>query len=224
MRLFSTKQALAGAAQAWPKGPLLDILRASYASVEHLQDDNGLSLYGVTADETRFVVAFVTVDGAPDMISEVGFLARFTGFQPTLAAIEEINRNLRISVATLDNSGDVFLIGGRLATGDYEREFPDALTRWRFDLDQTVSSLLGGTALRGFAPAQSAIVCRFAENKAPTFDAGADLQTVLRSAFGGDARAKAVCGVCDGRGKVGLIARTCDACDGSGVVRKKRLD
>jgi DnaJ-class molecular chaperone len=34
----------------------------------------------------------------------------------------------------------------------------------------------------------------------------------------GSGRALAACNACDGRGRIGLIARPCAACDGEGLV------
>ena len=66
---------------------------------------------------------------------------------------------------------------------------------------------------------------RFATNRAPRENAGADAgrDVDMLSAFMGAGRAnQTICDECDGRGKRGLIARMCQACDGEGFVEGRR--
>ncbi len=233
MAFFSSGRGARAGDGPWPKGPVLDYLRRRFNSVEHLQDDKGYSFYGVTDNGVRFVVAFLIVDGAPDMVAEVGFLVRFAGYPATQATIESINRNLHISVATLDADGDVYLIGGVRAAGQYDdAAFGLICDAWRRDMMMTIEGVTGGSLVSAFPAARNAAARRFAENRAPQAvepkkssdrsPGGPEFADVLTAFMGTKSGATMVCPTCGGRGKIGLIARPCETCGGSGFVRAAR--
>jgi hypothetical protein len=209
----------------WPKDQVVGAVKSRYGSVEHLGDENQFCLYGVTDGDIRFVVVMVAAEGAADMVSEVGFLARFSGFAISNTQIEGMNRNLHISVATSEGDGDVYLIGGVAAAGEFsDSTFGLVLEAWKRDLMIVLHGLSGGASFAAAFPASRLeSVRKFALNIAPEPATEGEPGRDLFAAFAGGAhREKAVCGVCGGRGKTGFIARTCGDCDGSGFVAGRR--
>jgi hypothetical protein len=158
---------------------------------------------------------------ATGKIAEMGFLARFVGFPVDMRLIESLNRNLHISMVSLEGS-DLFLMAGLAVTGAFDAgQFKLIMEQWRRDLMLTLHGLSGeGSSLTAAFPAARMEAARnFAMNVAP---APADDQPVdmLASFLGGNAK-KAICADCGGRGKRGFIARMCGECDGSGFVTRR---
>lgn len=186
--------------------------------MDDLGEEQGFSLYGVTDGDIRFAVVLALVEGAPDKVSEVGFLARFSGFNLSPAQLEGVNRNLHISVAAFHSDSDLYLIGGVAAAGDFKEDtFTLILEAWRRDLLVILQSMSVSESLAGAYPAaRLAAVREFAVNRADeTSSAGA-----LFAAYAG--RALAACADCGGRGKTGFFARSCPQCEGSGFVAARR--
>ncbi|MCA8888204.1 MAG: hypothetical protein KDA46_05195 [Parvularculaceae bacterium] len=205
----------------WPKERILAALRSRYGAVEHLGDEHQFCLYGVTDGDIRFVVVLVCAVGAPDNIGEVGFIARFSDFEFTDAAVDSMNRNLHISVASHEGDGDLYLIGGVVAAGEFsESSFGLILEAWKRDLMIVLNVLSGGLTFASAFPAAGFSVVRdFARNAAPARgEDGAPARDLFASFAGGAHRHMAVCNGCGGRGKTGFIARQCEDCDGSGFV------
>ena len=200
----------------WPKSKLLAALRRRYGAIDDLGEEGGFSLYGVTDGEIRFGVILAYAEGAPEKISEIGFLARFHGFELSAATIDRVNRNLHVSVVSIHSDGDLYLIGGVAASGDFsEGTFLLILEAWKRDLLITIQAISGTTHLADAMPASRlAALNRFALNKVP-----GEGELDLFSAFAGGPRALSLCVDCNGRGKTGFIARTCPPCGGSGFVR-----
>ena len=212
------------AAGAWPKAAIVQVLEARYDSVSHLGDDEGFTLYGINDHGLNFIVAMVEVHGAPDQVTEVGFLTRFVGFEVNQAMVELINRNLHISVSGIEN-GDLYLIGGVHATGSFDAtSFTLVLEAWKRDVMMAMHTLSGGTSISAaFPAARLDAVQKFAVNKAPEASEGEKAGVspdLFKSYFGSEVR-KALCNTCEGRGKRGFIAKTCEDCDGAGFVKQK---
>jgi hypothetical protein len=207
------------AAGLWPKSALLAALRRRYSAVDELGEEGGFSLYGVTDGELRFGVIFALVEDAPDSVFEVGFFARFTGYQLSEALLERINRNLHLSVAAVHNDGDLYLIGGVAATGEFnDSAFALVLEAWKRDLLIVLQALSSSASFaEAFPAARLESIRRFAANPAPQ-SGGADLFAAFAA---GEHRALSLCPDCRGRGKIGFIARTCSDCDGSGFVKRR---
>jgi hypothetical protein len=201
----------------WPKAKIVAALKRRYSSVDDLGEESGYDVYGVTDGEIRFAVVMALVAGAPDKVSEVGFLARFSGFNLSQPQLESVNRNLHISIAAFNTDGDLYLIGGVSAEGAFnEGTFTLILEAWKRDLLVILQSMSLSHMLADAVPmARLDAVRRFAVNAAPA-DAGAgDLFTAFA---GGAHRALSVCINCAGRGKTGFLARQCGECSGSGFV------
>jgi hypothetical protein len=210
------------ASEGWPKSKVLAAMRRRYSAVEDLGDEDGLSLYGVADGEIRFAVALIIAGAAYDRVMEVGFLARFTGFARNPAWLEALNRNLHISVATFHADGDLYLIGGVSADGDYsDGSFTLVLEAWKRDLLVVLHAMSPAASyLEAFPAGRSKAARRFARNSAPTTQDG---DRDLFAAFAAGAhRATSLCPSCAGRGKVGLIARRCADCDGVGLLARPR--
>lgn len=222
MALFSKNgDAASLPAGLWPRSKLLAALKRRYNAVDDLGEDGGFSLYGITDGEVRFGVILVLAEGAPDKVSEIGFLARFSGYSLGQSALDGVNRNLHLSVASMHSDGDLYLIGGIAASGEFnDGTFALILEAWRRDLLILIHALTSKTSYaEGFISARLDRVAAFATNRAEAGEAGGDL---FASYAGGAHLKKALCGVCAGRGKTGFIARPCESCDGSGFVSKAR--
>lgn len=218
IRAFFSKFGGAQAASmsgSWPQGRVVEVMKRRFDVVEAVGEDDGFVIYAVTDKGINFVIALVTAgEGA---VVEIGFLARFVGFPVDHAAVEHINRNLHLSVAGLEDNGDLYLLAGIEAAGAFdEGTFLLILDAWRRDLMLVLHALSGGVSLASaFPAARSAIAWRHAANSPPASGAPGDL---LKAFLGGD-RAATMCGDCGGRGKRGLIARRCTACEGTGFAK-----
>ena len=215
-------------ADFWPRTEITKALEQRYSQVKHLQDDKGFALYGVVDNDLQFVVALVTVPGAENLISEVGFIARFSNFDIGQNQLEALNRNLHLSLAAFDQAGDIYLIGGVKAQGEFNSgAFTLVLDSWRRDLLLVIMGLNEKVSfMDAFPAAKLEAVQKFALNTKPIENSdsqktGVPTQDML-SRFMSTTRASfAPCAECDGRGKRGLIARTCDSCSGAGIIRSE---
>lgn len=216
----------------WPRGDVTAALASRYGSLEHIRDENGFALYAINDRDVRFIVALVTAQGADDQVSEVGFMARFTGFNVGHPQLEGVNRNLHLSLAAIDTDGDIYLIGGVKAQGVFNAaSFALVLESWRRDLAlviQAVTGASGGKSLIDAFPAANLEGVRaFANNVAASqVEAGGkpDLRAgnMLSHFMGAERMSFTTCEECGGRGKRGLIARFCGPCDGSGLIKSGR--
>lgn len=226
MRRFFNNSKQTAHQGGWPKLAIIAVLQERYASVAHLRDDEGFSLYGINDAELNFVMALVEMHNAPDQVVEVGFLTRFVGFDVHQQDAEFINRNLHISVAGLEN-GELFVVGGVEAMGLFDAgAFGLVLEAWKRDLMIVIHALQGGASMLSATPIGRAFksATKFATNEAPTKMADeADGMSDLIGAYFGGGSAKSLCTDCNGRGKQGFIARTCASCDGVGMVKSSRF-
>ncbi len=209
----------------WPKAQIVSALKSRFGAVEDLGREQGFSIYGVFDNEIRFAVALVESSQDNRLVEEIGFLALFMGSGYTPGDVEAMNRNLHISVASLDASGDLFLVGGVKPSGEFtEAGFGLILDTWRRDL---LVLLHGGQNLSSLS--QSAPVARidaarlFAQNAPPPpqQDGGIGGMSGLLSAFLGEGRSRTtVCLDCNGRGRIGFFARSCAPCAGAGFISR----
>lgn len=216
MKLFSTGDEGRLARTFWPKGKVISALRNRYHTLEDLGEEDGFRLYGVADGDVRFVVALILIEGSAERVAEIGFLARFSGFALSNAQLDAVNRNLHISVATFHNDGDLYLLGGVAAAGDFsEGTFGLILEAWKRDLLVVLNGITSASFVDAFPAAKSEAALRFATNRAK-----GDPMALFQS-LAGSARL-AVCPDCNGRGKTGLIARACPACGGAGFAKRAR--
>jgi hypothetical protein len=216
MKLFSSlgKRRLAQA--CWPKGKVVAALRSRYQTLDDLGEEDGYRLYGVSDGDVRFVVALILIEGDNERVAEIGFLARFSGFALSNAQLDSVNRNLHISVATFHNDGDLYLLGGVAAAGDFsEGTFSLILEAWKRDLLVVLHGISSASFVDAHPAARSEAALRFAINRAQS-----DPMALFQSLAG--PMRMMVCAACDGRGKTGMIARVCQACDGAGFKRGAR--
>lgn len=200
----------------WPASKVLSALRNRYRTLEDLGEDDGFRLYGVSEGDIRFVVALILLEGSADRIAEIGFLARFSGFALSNAQLEAVNRGLHISVATFHNDGDLYLLGGVAAAGDFsEGTFGLILEAWKRDMLIVLNGISSASFVDSFPAARSEAALRFATNRAK-----GDPKALFQS-LAGSARL-ALCAACNGRGKTGLIARFCPSCGGAGFSTPAR--
>ena len=206
----------------WPLGKIVTALETKYGAIEKLGQDGPLKVYGVNDNGVNFVVALMQSSPSDNDVVEIGFLARFVGFPVNAQLIESLNRNLHISVAAIEG-GEMFLMAGVQVTGVYDDgQFMLLLEAWRRDLAVTLGNLNGDQYAysSAFPAAKLSAAREFATNKAPEGDAGQPFD-MLSSFLGGDKMVQkkmSFCPTCNGRGKIGLFARTCPDCGGAGLV------
>ena len=219
---FQNSESKSLAEGLWPRPKILSALRKRYKALDDLGEESGFAIYGVTDGDVRFAVVMAMVEGAKDQVSEVGFLARFSGFNLSQSQLDSVNRNLHISVASFHTDGDLYLIGGVAAAGEFkEGTFLLILEAWRRDLLVILQSMSLSQTLAGAHPAaQLQTALKFATNRAPESESAAG--DLFAAYAGGARRAMASCGVCGGRGKTGFLAHSCAACEGSGFVAARR--
>ncbi|HPE29604.1 MAG TPA: hypothetical protein PLV61_00335 [Parvularculaceae bacterium] len=223
-KFFGGNRAAMAADQAsgtWPLGQIVSALSRQFETVEPIGEDEGFVVYGVSDRGINFIVALVTE--SRNKVTEIGFLARFVGFSITELAVEQMNRNLHISVAGLEEGDDLYLLAGIDAVGAFSEEmFGLILEAWRRDLMMVLHFLSGRPSLAAaFPAARFEEARRFATNAAPASGGEGAAPDILKAYLGGKTT-KVLCGECGGRGKRGFIARTCDCCDGSGFVTSRR--
>lgn len=200
----------------WPKGKVISALKNRYRALDDLGEEDGFRLLGVSEGDVRFVVALILIEGDAERVAEIGFLARFSGFGLSNAQLDAVNRNLHISVATFHSDGDLYLLGGVAAAGDFsEGVFGLVLDAWKRDILVILNGFSSASFVEAFPIARSKAALRFATNHAK-----GDPAELFRS-FSGAARV-AVCPDCNGRGKTGLVARSCASCGGAGFAERKR--
>ena len=219
-QLFSKAGAShSGPAISWPQTRVVEALKRRYDSVESIGEDDGFVLYAVGDRGINFVVALITA--MKSEVVEIGFLARFVGFPVERAGVERLNRALHLSVAGIEENGELYLLAGIEVAGPFEEgTFLLILEAWGRDLMLVLNTLGGGASLAAAFPiARSETARRYAENRAPETEGG--VMPDLLKAYLGDRASMSVCGECGGRGRRGLIARSCEACGGSGLVKTR---
>lgn len=206
-----------GAAGGWPQGRIVDSLTRQFDKVEAIGEDDGFVVFGVSDRGVNFVVALVTA--GRNVVTELGFLARFVGFSVSPAQVEQVNRNLHLSVVGLEENGDLYLLAGLEAFGTFdEGAFSLILEAWRRDLMVVLHALSGGASLMAAFPvARLEAARRFAANAAPR-EGERRTSDLLKAYLGAP---KTFCDGCGGRGKRGLIARRCPDCEGTGFTPRR---
>lgn len=205
----------------WPRAKLVAALKKRYSAVEEIGEESGFLVLAVTDGEIRFAVVMAMVDGAADKITDVGFLARFSGFNFSPSQLDSVNRNLHISVASYHSDGDLYLIGGVSAAGEFvEGTFLLILEAWKRDLLVILQATSLSQSLADAHPAaRLQSVRRLQPIRADDGRGGLDL---FAAYAGGLDRALSLCADCGGRGKTGFFTRQCEECGGSGFVAAKK--
>ena len=212
---------------AWPMRDVVAALKKRFTNVDSIGEDGPLKVYGVQDNGVNFVVALMQTGPGSQQVAELGFLARFSGFPVTAQIIEQINHNLHISVASLENN-DLFLMAGLQVVGAFdETQFNLIIEQWRRDLALCIHGIQGDSAslTDAFPAAKLEAARKFATNMAPpeiTDGAGRSDMDMLSTFLGASRANRVACDECGGRGKRGLIARHCTACDGEGFVEGRR--
>lgn len=213
--------------KSWPMREVVAALKNRFSDVDSLGEDGPLKVYGVTDNGINFVVALMQTGPGSQQVAELGFLARLDGplvaQNATVENVAAINRNLHISVASMEGA-DLFLMAGMQVVGTFdEGQFNLILEQWRRDLVVCIHGIHGEAAslVDAFPAAKLEAARNFATNTLSPCDGQGDIDVL--ATFMGAARAnQAVCDECGGRGKRGLIARMCEACDGEGFVDGRR--
>ena len=223
-RKFSGSREMAAGQSAWPLDKVVTALENQYGRLDRLGEDGPLAVFGVQENGVNFVVALMQTAPGSGLVGELGFLARFVGFDVDSHLVESINRNLHISVASIEANGDLFLMAGLQPTGAFDAgQFTLIIEAWRRDLMITMHGLSTGQAsmAAAFPAAKMEAARNFAMNVAPAPADGKPID-MLSSFLGSKPKdQRELCSDCAGRGKRGFIARMCDACDGSGFVNAR---
>lgn len=219
-RRFSGRQRQAEG--AWPVDKVVAVLESQYGALNMLGEEGPLAVYGVQQNGINFVVALMQTTEGSGKLADMGFLARFMGFDVNEPLVEALNRNLHMSVASIEASGDLFLMAGVEVLGAFDPgRLINLLESWKRDLMMTLHRISGDSASMAAAfPAARLEAARdFAMNAAP---APVDDRPVdMLESFLGAKHKRALCADCGGRGKRGFIARMCDECDGTGFVNAR---
>lgn len=220
-RKFAPEDKDLAAEGQWPVAGIEAALKKQFESVDHLGEDDGFSVYGVSDRGVNFIVALIApVEGR---VAELAFLARFSGFPVDDGMVASINRNLHLSVAGMEE-GDLYLLAGVQAAGVFREDtFLLLLEAWRRDLMIVLHALSGEPSiLHAFPAARLERARQFATNAAPEAYEGEPVKAPdLLKAYLGSGPSLAVCEECGGRGKRGFVARTCEDCLGSGFVTQR---
>lgn len=227
-KLFGSKSAPRA---SWPVSKIVQAMQSHYDSVRDVREDGPIKIYAIEDRGLNFVVGLVQTAPGSGNAAEIGFIAGFSGFSHNATKIESINRNLHISVLA-EEEGDLYLLAGVQLSGAFDQsQFMLLLEAWRRDLIMTLQRLsedYGASYTSLFPVARAKDAMSFALNKAPQVDGDGTTQSGdpisgLLSRFMGANISFSECPECDGRGKIGLIARSCSDCDGSGFVKKARI-
>ncbi len=218
MALLLSKNGGRDSRSCWPRNRIVTALQNRYRQIEDLGEEEGLSLFGVSEGEVRFVVALILVEGAKDKVAEIGFLSRFSGFALSNSQLESLNRNLHISVATFHNDGDLYVIGGVAAAGEFsDGSFSLILEAWKRDLLVILHGITTASFIEAFPAARSATALKFATNKA-----GPSSESLFKSFTAAGERR--LCPSCGGRGRIGLISIVCRPCGGNGFLGRASVE
>lgn len=208
-----------GGSQSWPLSKIVGALGTKYDEAAEVGEDGALKVFRVEDNGVNFVVAVMQTEPDSGKVVELMFFARFVDFPVDARMVESINRNLHMSVASLEGP-DLFLVAPVQVNGAFnQREFLSFLESWRRDLMVTLHGISGeGQSFANtISSAKMDAVREFAANTAPKAESGMPIDVL--SQFLGDKDAmKRFCDSCGGRGKRGLIARSCPECDGSGFT------
>jgi hypothetical protein len=210
------RPAAAFAGAAWPRDRIEAAILKRYQNAEgpHLRDD--YVLYGVIEGSVAFVIVLHHIAGRSRDIDQLLFYTRFEGFGVDESTAAAINRNMHLAAAQIrDGALDIF--AGVEPSGPYEDKALFALfDAWKRDLAVVVGMLTGGDAFASAAGlTRDPAIAKLAVNSAGAQPPG----DLFRSFFGGGERA--LCSACDGRGRIGFIARTCGECGGAGIVKQR---
>lgn len=211
-----------GGDPSWPLTKVVGALEGQYGAIEALGEEGPLKVFGVQENGVNFVVAIMQTAADSGKVAELGFLARFVGFEVELQLVETINRNLHISMVSMEGA-DLFLMAGMQVAGAYDQsQFKQILDTWRRDLMVTLQGLSSdqSSMAAAFPAARLESARAFAVNAAPAPVEGRPAD--MLSSFLGANMSKAVCDECGGRGKRGFIAKFCGDCDGTGFVNTRR--
>ncbi len=216
MKFFSASNKASLPLSFWPRGKVVTALKYRFQKLDDLGEEEGLRLYGATEGEVRFVIALILVEGDVHKVSEVGFLARFSGFALSNQQLDAVNRNLHISVATFHNDGDLYLIGGVAAAGKFsEGTFSLVLEAWKRDMLVVLHGVSSVSFLDAFPMGRSDVARRFALNQA-TDEPAAYFKSLAAK------ERNNLCPECLGRGRRGFSARQCQSCGGIGFSAHQR--
>lgn len=218
-KLFSVAEATR--LPSWPMQKVVSAMKNRFGDVDSLAEEGPLKVFGVQDNGVNFVIALMQTAPASGQVAELGFLARFVGFTLDAASIEDMNRNLHIAVASIEQA-DLFLMAGMQVTGAFdETQFNLILEQWRRDLAIAIHGLTDDapSLADAFPAARLEAARKFAVNMAPPGDGRSDVD-MLSTFMGGGIATRSACPDCAGRGKRGLIARLCGSCQGSGMTSK----
>jgi hypothetical protein len=203
----------------WPRDRIEAYIMKRFREVRgpHLRDE--YVLYGVQDGAVAFVVILHHPVHHDNGVDQLLFYTRFEDYAVDDAGASAMNRNLHISVVQL-RDGALDMFAGLEPHGPYnEAALQSAFDSWKRDLTMVVSMLTGRTSFpAALGLDKDARIRELAVNARRTGDDAPDL---FASLVGRDVR-RAACGACGGRGKVGLIARSCDDCAGTGLVAERR--
>lgn len=210
--LADTKAPPKKPAVTWPRPRIEDALKRAFKSILLIGQDEAHTIYDVADKAFRFVVALVHDGGLKAGVTELGFLARFVGFHPSDQVLRKLNSELHLADAFIED-GDLYVLAKIAVRKKFsDGKFALILGAWRRDMEFALKALNQAPAyaghsadMLGFEPAAiekrlSAFVGAYFWRNEPVI----------------------LCPSCGGRGRKGLLARACLACDEKGFVDPTR--
>ncbi len=201
---------------SWPRARIEEALRGAFTSVLVIGEDVSHTIYDVADRAFRFVVALVHEDGVKAGVSEVGFLARFVGFRPSDRVLRQLNGELHLAAAFIEE-GELYVLAKVAVQGKFaDQKFALILGAWKRDMSFVLE------AVQREPPSPDRGHADFSETLG--FDPGeiGRRTGAFCAAYFWRNEPKVVCDACSGRGKGGLLARECATCDGAGFVEALR--
>ncbi len=212
----------------WPQAAILSVFNHIYDRVDYLDTEDNRHYYQISFNGLNFIAVLTHGDQDTKKIVQYGFICYFSGVSLSSSDIEQLNRNLHISIAELDEQQNIILFSFVEAQGQFdENRFSLLIQTWHRDIvmtfkwvvpERSLSTMMSGKALtyaRDHADNQMA-----AENMAEENAGGGSMQKpAILSRFLGDKDAqRKLCPDCGGRGKTGLFSRSCINCYGTGLL------
>ena len=196
----------------WPAMGIVAVVRKRFhGQVDYLGEVDDFSLYGVHDNGLNFVVALYHLPKKQALVTEIALLASFLDYHFEASIADRINRNLHLGEAILDGE-DLFLAARIAPKGRFNSgSFSVMIDTWRADLIVTIRAVQDSHDRKpGVVKAARALPLPSAD-----FMSGASASQIVSTLF---ARP---CRPCGGRGRVGLLRRRCETCDGDGWIDRR---
>lgn len=208
---------------SWPLSKVVAALKNQYGGADALGEDGPLKVYGARDKGVQFAVALMQSAPGSGKIVELAFFVRFGDTPIDIGAISRINNTLQISALSREGN-ELYMMAGLRVTGAFNpKHFGIIMDAWGQDMAIAFHALVGehATMPAAYATTKLAAARDFAFNRVALLEADeSEPMDVLSSFLGARTTMHVFCDDCHGRGKRGLIARTCNECEGVGFIQE----